>query len=336
MSPLVSCGANRRAAPLRPVGLASSTLWNHQRGTTSTALTVARSSKSSPATGDDKQNEYAAAVAQTTITVVLSMLFAAGLAITRGFDDGVAFLSGYLLEESLSVDNLFVFVLIFDFFAVPMAYQKRVLQWGILGSVVLRFLFISAGALALENFRVVLLGFAGVLLFSSFKLLSAGDEDEEEDFADNNIVKFASNLVDATSEYEGDRFFTVVDGVRRATPLLLVLVCVELTDIVFALDSVPAVFGVTSDPLIVFSSNMFAILGLRSLYTVLANAVQDLEYLEPAVAVVLGFVGLKLGAEYFGIEISNEVSLAVISGLLGTGVAASLAAKETKTEDEED
>lgn len=264
------------------------------------------------------------------------MLFAAGLAIVNGLDDGVAFVSGYLVEESLSVDNLFVFLLIFDFFNVPLSYQQRVLTWGIIGSVVLRAAFILFGSFALEQFRVVLLGFAGILLFSSLKLLTAGEEDEDENFSDNGIVKLATNLVQATDTYDGDRFFTEVDGVRRATPLLLVLVCVELTDIVFALDSVPAVFGITSDPWIVFSSNMFAILGLRSLFSVLANAVQDLEYLEPAVAAVLGFVGLKLGGEYFGVEINNQLSLAVITAALGTGVGASLIAKNAKTDAEDE
>ena len=188
------------------------------------------------------------------------------------------------------MDNLFVFLLLFDYFRVPLAFQGRVLQWGIIGAVVLRGVFIALGVVALEKFRAVLLVFAAVLLASSGKLLlelsSGGGDDEEEDLSENAIVQLATKYISTTDEYDGDRFFTTVVtttttpdasqpsgwadvevAVRKATPLLLALVCVELTDVVFAVDSVPAVFGVTEDPFIVFSSNMFAILGLRSLFT---------------------------------------------------------------------
>lgn len=185
---------------------------------------------------------------------------------------------------------------------------------------------VFAGVEAIENFRVVLLAFAAILVFTSVKLLAEDDSEEgQEDLAENQIVKFARSLLTTTDDYDGPNFFSEVEGKGRvATPLLLVLICVELSDVVFAVDSVPAVFGVTKDPFIVYTSNIFAILGLRSLYTVLANAVVDLPYLKPAVALILGLVGMKLGGEYFGFEVSNVVSLGVIASVLGSGVWASL------------
>lgn len=276
---------------------------------------------------EEETNEVAEALSATATSVAAAGAFALGIAQFRGVESAVEFVTGYLLEQSLSVDNLFVFLLIFEYFKVPVGSQKRVLSWGIIGTVILRALFIGIGAVALEESKGVLLLFAGVLGVSSFKLLFT-EEEEEEDLSENGIVQFATQLVDSTDSYDGDRFFTVVDDVRKATPLLLVLVCIELTDVVFAVDSVPAVFGVTQDPFIVFTSNIFAIAGLRSLYTILATAVQDLEYLQPAVAIILGFVGGKLAAEFFGYNVSNEVSLGVIISLLSGGVALSLATKE--------
>lgn len=279
--------------------------------------------------------QYAAAVAQTTIALIVTLLFAVGLFLVQGLEPAVEFCTGYLVEESLSVDNLFVFLLIFDYFKVPLEDQNRVLSYGIFGSIVLRGVFIALGAIALEQFKPVLLVFSAILFFSSFKLILeyfSRNEEEDEDLADNAIVKFASGLIDTTDKYDGDRFFTMVDGVSKATPLLLCLFVVELTDVVFAVDSVPAVFGVTNDPFIVFTSNMFAILGLRSLYTILASAAAELEYLEPAVAIILGFVGAKLGAEFFGYQVSNEVSLGVISLLLAGGIGLSLGEKEAEAE----
>uniref|UniRef100_A0A7S0W8F8 Uncharacterized protein n=1 Tax=Hemiselmis tepida TaxID=464990 RepID=A0A7S0W8F8_9CRYP len=150
------------------------------------------------------------------------------------------------------------------------------------------------------------------------------DDDEDDDLSDNEVVKFASSIVKSTKAYDGDNFFTTVDGVRRATPLLLVVVCVELSDVLFAVDSIPAIFGVTEDPFIIFTSNIFAILGLRALFQVVAKLMENLAYLEQAVAIVLGFVGVKMMAEFGGVEISEEAALAVVVSVLGAGVAASL------------
>jgi len=306
-----------------------------------------------------KTENYSQTVAESVTTLALILtaagIFDAGIYLVKGFEPALDFVAGFLIEESLSVDNLFVFLLLFDYFQVPLPSQSRVLRYGILGAVVLRGLFIGLGVVALESFRPILLVFSAILIFSSFKLLVSSGDDDEEDISENKIVQLATRLVDATDQYDGEKFFTTVqvptdgglDGgsgsiekgggkaggqaeagkgfelVRKATPLLLVLVCIELCDLVFAVDSVPAVFGVTEDPLIVFSSNMFAILSLRSIYSILADAVEALPYLEPAVAIILGFVGVKLNFEYFGYLLSTEVSLGVIVSLLAGGVGAS-------------
>lgn len=234
------------------------------------------------------------------------------------------FFAGYLLELSLSVDNLLVFVLLFEYFQVPTNYQNRVLNYGIIGAVLMRAIMIGAGAVAIQKFHAILLGFAGILLYSSGQVLLGGDEDDEEDLSDNAIIKLANNFINSTPEFDGNRFFTVRDGVRLATPMLLCTVAVELSDVVFAVDSIPAVFGVTENPLVVFSSNMFAILGLRSLYTILSKAAEELEYLEKAVAIILAFIGSKMIAEYFGVLVPTETSLAVVFTLLGGGIGLSL------------
>lgn len=245
------------------------------------------------------------------------------------------FYAGYLLEQSLSIDNLLVFLLLFEYFKVPLDYQNRVLNWGIIGSIVMRATMIGAGAVALREVREVLLVFASILLFSSYKVI-VGEEDEEDgDLSDNAIVKFANNLFSSTDQFDGDKFFTEIDGIRKATPMLLCMIAVEISDVVFAVDSIPAIFGVTEDPLVVFSSNMFAIMGLRSLYIILSKAASELKYLEKAVAVVLGFIGGKLIAEYFGFNISTEVSLGVVVTMLGGGVAASVLDKDESSIEED-
>lgn len=203
----------------------------------------------------------------------------------------------------------------------------------------MRGIMISLGSVALKNFHGVLLIFAAVLVYSSGKMivdLASDDDEEDEDMGENSIVKFSRSVLPTTDQYDGDNFFTLIDGVKKATPLLLCLVAVEISDVIFAVDSVPAVFGITEDPFIVFTSNICAILGLRSIYTILSKAASDLKYLEPAVAVVLGFIGVKLILEYFGIIIPVEASLITVAGLLSTGVGLSIAFPENdeKTDDE--
>jgi TerC family integral membrane protein len=212
--------------------------------------------------------------------------------------------------------------MIFEYFHVPDEYTERVLKWGIMSALVLRGVMIAMGVAAVERFRPVLLLFALILIWSSYKMLQP---ENDEDLSDNAVMKIARWLVDATDEYDGDAFFTTVKGTRRATPMLVVLVCIELSDVLFAVDSIPAVVGITHDPFIVYSSNIFALMALRSLYLILAKSVQQLLYLRHAVAAILGFVGMKMVAEYFGIHVSSFLSLAVILALLAAGTAASIA-----------
>jgi len=283
---------------------------------------------------DLSEQIYAAAITRTLSWVAAAALFGIGLFLSVGPDTAEEFFAGYLVEQSLSIDNLFVFLLLFDYFDVPLQNQDRVLNYGIYGAIVMRAVMIGLGSVALSQFHGILLVFAGILIYSSANVILnlGGDDDgeEEEDMGENSIVKFSRNLFDSTNEFDGDRFFTMVNGVKKATPLFICLIAVEISDVVFAVDSIPAVFGVTENPLIVFTSNMFAIMGLRSLYTILSKAASDLEYLEPAVAVVLGFIGSKMVAEYFGIYIPTELSLGVVLTFLSGGVGLSIYSKNKK------
>jgi len=272
-----------------------------------------------------QEDIYEQAIGRTLLWVGLAVVFGAGLGLGFGPDTAEEFFAGYLVEQSLSVDNLFVFLLLFEYFRVPLSSQDRVLNWGIYGAIVMRAGMIGVGAAALERFHAILLVFAGILVYSSAKTLIPGDDDEEEeDMNENAIVKFSRSMIDSTDEYDGSNFFTIIDGVKKATPLFICMIALEISDVVFAVDSIPAVFGVTSNPLVVFSSNMFAIMGLRSLYTILSKAASDLKYLEPAVGIVLGFIGSKMIAEYFGFEIPTEAALGVVAFFLSGGVGLSV------------
>lgn len=260
-------------------------------------------------------------------TVIAALAFGVGVWAFMGEEKGAEFFAGYLLEQSLSVDNLFVFILVFNYFKTPIAYQNTVLTYGIATAAVLRLVLIVAGVDIVEKFEPVLLLFAGILLLSSYKLLfAAEDDDEEEDLSSNKIVQFCKSLTSFSDTYDGDKFFTVQNGVRVATPLLLVLLVVELSDVVFAVDSIPAVFGVTLDPFIVYTSNIFAILSLRGLYGFVSTFMKELRYLDKAVALVLGFVGTKILADFGGWHVPTDVSLGVVATILGGGVGASLLA----------
>ena len=243
-----------------------------------------------------------------------------------GKEAGQEWLAGYLLEQSLSVDNLLVFVLIFDYFKVEGAAQKKVLEYGIWGAALSRAVFVLLGAELLEKFENVLLVFAAILIYSSYKILVGGDEEEEADLQNNAVVRLCRRVITVTDTYDGDKFFTAAaDGARVATPLLLVLAVIELSDLVFAVDSIPAVFGVTRDPFIVYSSNLLAILSLRSLYSLVSQGMSELEYLEKAVGIVLGFIGVKMVAcDVGGFEISTASSLSVVCALLAGGVGLSV------------
>lgn len=268
---------------------------------------------------------YTSSVQTVALCVCSAVVFGIGVGLKEGVGKASEFFAGYLLEQSLSVDNLFVFVLIFKYFKVPMMYQNRVLSYGIAGAIVFRLSLIFLGTATLQSFEAVNLLLAAILLYSSFKLFSGGEE--EEDLSDNFIVKTCQKFIPVTANYDGNKFFTVQDGIWKATPLLLTVAVIELSDIAFAVDSIPAVFGVTRDPFIVSTSNLFAILGLRSLYTLISEGMADLEYLQPSIAVVLGFIGTKMILDFFGYHVTTEVSLGFVATSLTAGVLLSLLKK---------
>lgn len=254
------------------------------------------------------------------VWIALALTFNAGLYWLRGPQAGTEFLTGYLIEKSLSVDNLFVFVLVFSFFAVPSKYQHRVLFWGILGALLMRGILIAVGAVLITKFHWIIYLFGAFLLITGIKMFFFSGA--AIDPGKNPVVRLFKRLFAVTDEYHEDKFF-IRRGTRWvATPLFLVLLLVETTDLIFAVDSIPAIFAVTNDPFIVYTSNVFAILGLRSLYFLLAGVVAKFVYLKPALAAVLAFVGIKmLLVDVY--KVPALVSLAVIATLLGIGLVAS-------------
>jgi tellurite resistance protein TerC len=233
----------------------------------------------------------------------------------------LAFLTGYLIEKSLSVDNIFVFILIFSFFAVPAAYQHRVLFWGILGALIMRGILILIGATLLETFHWIIYVFGAFLIFTGIRMARHQDEELKPD--QNPIVKFFRRFVPVTENYEDDKFFVRRAGTLFATPLFLVLLVVESTDLVFAVDSIPAIFAVTRDPFIVYTSNVCAILGLRALYFLLANVMHQFQYLKLGLSVVLTFIGIKMViVDLYHIPVG--ASLAVVASVLTISILASL------------
>jgi tellurite resistance protein TerC len=246
-------------------------------------------------------------------------------------DDSVLFITGYIIELSLSMDNVFVIALIFGYFRVPPEYQHRVLFWGILGALVMRGVMIGFGAAVVREFEWVLYGLGAFLVFSGIKMIFAGDEEVHPE--KNIAIRLARKFYPVTSTFEGQKFLTQLNGRRALTPLALVLLMVETTDLIFAVDSIPAIFGVTSNSFIVFTSNVFAILGLRSLYFVLAGAIGYFRYLKVGLSVVLVFIGLKMLLDphggvpkWFQLKVSTVVSLAVVTGIIVVSVVASLLA----------
>ena len=256
------------------------------------------------------------------VWVALATAFGIGLSAVRGPDPALEYFAGYLIEYSLSMDNIFVFVLIFSCFAVPAAYQHRVLFWGILGALVMRAAMILAGAALIKQFHWVIYLFGAFLIFTGIRM--ALHRDAEVHPERNPLIRFVRRVLPVTADYEGKHFFVRRGGALMATPLFVVLLMVESTDLVFAVDSIPAIFAVATDPFIVYTSNVFAILGLRSLYFLLHDAVARFHYLHFALAAVLTFVGVKMVlADIYKIPIL--ASLLVIITLLGLGVAASIA-----------
>ncbi|HEU4324940.1 MAG TPA: TerC family protein [Roseiflexaceae bacterium] len=235
---------------------------------------------------------------------------------------GLAFLTGYLIEKSLSVDNIFVFVLIFTTFAVPAAYQHRVLFWGIIGALVMRGIMIAVGATLIKEFHWVIYIFGAFLIFTGIRM--AFHKNEEIHPENNPVIRLFRRFFPVTEGYEQDRFFVRRAGVLMATPLFLVLIMVETTDLIFAVDSIPAIFAVTQDPFLVYTSNVFAILGLRSLYFVLAGVVHKFHYLKLGLSVVLSFVGVKMLLTETAFKIPTGLSLGVVAAVLTVAVLASV------------
>ncbi|HEX6368713.1 MAG TPA: TerC family protein [Longimicrobium sp.] len=261
------------------------------------------------------------ASAWTAVWVSLALLFNAGIWYFAGPQPALQFLTGYLVEKSLAVDNIFVIALVFSYFAVPAAYQHRVLFWGILGALVMRGAFIAAGAYVLHQWHWVIYVFGGILLLTGIKL--ALRKDEAIDPEHNPVVRLARRWLPLTQRYDGQRFWTMENGRRVATPLFLVLLLVEFTDLVFAIDSIPAIFAITTDPFIVYTSNVMAILGLRSMYFLLAGVVHKFVYLKFGLSLVLVFVGAKMMLiDVF--KVPTAVSLAVIATVIGGSIALSL------------
>jgi tellurite resistance protein TerC len=261
----------------------------------------------------------------SVVWVSMAVVFGVGIHFLYGSGKSLEFATGYLIEKALSVDNIFVFVVIyaiFAYFAVPAAYQHRVLFWGILGALVMRAIFIWLGAALLQRFHFIIYVFGGLLVVTGAKLFFAKSEAEQNP-AEGWIYRTFQRLVPSTDSFQGSKFLVKQGGKWLATPLLAVLVLIEVSDVIFAVDSIPAIFAVTRDPFIVFTSNIFAILGLRSLYFVLAGIVHKFHYLKPALAIILTFVGVKLCLTGIA-PIPTTVSLAVIAALVTGGVVLSL------------
>jgi tellurite resistance protein TerC len=237
----------------------------------------------------------------------------------------VKYLTGYVIELSLSVDNLFVFLLLFSYFKVPSKYQHRVLYWGVLGALVMRAVMIGAGAFLIAKFHWIIYIFGAFLVYTGLKMFKQGET--EVDPQHSPVVRLARRLIPIAKGYDGERFFTRVNGRLNGTLLLLVLITVEFTDLVFAVDSIPAIFGITTDPFIVYTSNVFAILGLRTFYFLLAGVVEKFHYLKVGLAVVLTFVGVKMLTEGFVHDYLSKGSVILISlGFVVTVLLASVAA----------
>ena len=269
------------------------------------------------------------AIAWTTIWFTLAMGFALGLYMLGGQAEALEFVTGYIVELSLSMDNVFVIALIFGYFQVPAIYQHRVLFWGILGALVMRGIMIFAGAALVRHFDWTLMIFGAFLIFSGIKLLVTREESVEP--GKNILVRLAQRVFPISAAYDGHHFITQIHGRRMLTPLFLVLVMVEGTDLIFAMDSIPAIFGITTKEFIVFTSNVFAILGLRSLYFVLAGAIDYFRYLKFGLSLVLVFIGAKMLVMKF-IHLSTPVSLGIIGSILLTSIAVSVVSRWIETE----
>lgn len=265
--------------------------------------------------GHNGGHKVKAALIESGIWIALALGFNFWFATQFGSELGFQFLTGYLVEKSLSVDNLFIILLVFSSFKIAPKYQHKVLFYGVLGAIILRAIFILVGAQLLHHFEWILYIFGGILVVTAFKFLK--NSDDKIDTKDSWSVRTFKKFVPTTDKMDGNHFFVKENGIKKATPLFLALIVIEVTDLVFAVDSIPAVFAVTQDAFVAFASNILAILGLRALYFVLADWVSKLRYLKPGLAAILGFIGTKMLIMDF-IKIPSWVSLLVIFFILFT------------------
>lgn len=266
--------------------------------------------------------KYREAATWSAVWVTLALIFAGLVFYYQGTDRGLEFLTGYLIELSLSVDNLFVFLLIFSYFKVPAKYQHRVLFWGVMGALVMRLTMIFIGAALINRFHWIIYIFGAFLVYTGIKMFKHEELDIRPE--DNPLVKFVTRYIPITRHYEEEKFFTRVNGRLTGTLLFLVLVIVEVTDLVFAVDSIPAIFAITTNTFIVYTSNVFAILGLRSMYFLLAGVVEKFQYLKMGLAIVLTFIGAKMLVVAVGVHIPIWFSLIFVAVVLLSSVIASL------------
>lgn len=260
------------------------------------------------------------ALFESALWILVALVFTAWFTHTYGTQLGMEFLTGYLVEKSLSVDNLFVILLIFGSFRVPAQYQHRVLFFGVLGAIILRAFFIIVGAQLLHMFHWIIYIFGGVLVFTAIKLMR--NTDEEVEITENWATRAVKKVIPVTDSINSNHFFVTENGIRKITPLFLALIVIEMTDLIFAVDSIPAVFAVTQDAFVAFGSNILAILGLRALFFVLADWVGELRYLKPGLAAILGFIGIKMLIVEF-VKIPSWVSLLVVFSILFTAALGS-------------
>ena len=256
------------------------------------------------------------------VWVTLAMIFAGLVFYYQGSQRGFEFLTGYIIELSLSVDNLFVFLLIFSYFKVPGKFQHRVLFWGVMGALIMRLTMIFVGAALIERFHWIIYIFGGFLIYTGIKMFRQEEIDVHPD--QNPVVRLVARFFPISHQYDEQKFFTTIDGKRTGTLLLLVLIVVEVTDLVFAVDSIPAIFAITTDTFIVYTSNVFAILGLRSMYFLLAGVVEKFRYLRVGLAIVLTFIGFKMLLGATGLHIPIKFSLGFVALVLVGSVLFSL------------
>ena len=265
---------------------------------------------------------YREASIWSAVWVTLAMVFGGLVFYYQGSDRGYAFMTGYLIELSLSVDNLFVFLLIFSYFKVPAKFQHRVLFWGVMGALVMRLTMIFVGAALINRFHWIIYIFGAFLVYTGIKMFKQEEIDIQPEH--NPLVRLVTRFFPISKTYDGEKFFTTINGKRTGTLLLLVLLVVEVTDLVFAVDSIPAIFAITRDTFIVYTSNVFAILGLRSLYFLLAGVVEKFRFLRIGLAIVLTFIGVKMLVAAVGLHIGIKFSLLFVAIVLVGSVVASL------------